>query len=170
MHSRHRILTTVTGFAISGVIGAFLLSGGEATSSAPQTLRSGAAPPTSSHSQSALEGTPSQSAPSLTMLPSRESSPSDGTAAGIAQEPSSSTSTPPNSSRSPFGEAPLHERPAPTPPAEQRAQAEAFVAEDPQDRVLCEKPDGSVTVIIGRRVDPTSKMEPPAAADCRGGK
>ncbi len=47
--------------------------------------------------------------------------------------------------------------------------AEQFVAQDPNHRALCEKPDGTVTVIVSRRVNPTGPMPPPAAG-CRGAR
>ncbi len=73
--------------------------------------------------------------------------------------------------QSPFGPAPESERPAPLPAEEQPTSAEALVAQDPTHRQLCEKPDGSITVIIGRPANPSAPpSSPPAAAGCKGGK
>ena len=71
--------------------------------------------------------------------------------------------------QSPTGEAPASEAATPLAPEQQRQLAEEAVAQDPQHRVLCEKPDGSVTVIVARRVDASAKPAPPAAAGCKGG-
>jgi hypothetical protein len=71
--------------------------------------------------------------------------------------------------QSPAGEAPASEAATPLAPEQQRQLAEDVVAQDPQHRLLCEKPDGSVTVIVARRVDSSAKPAPPAAAGCKGG-
>lgn len=65
-----------------------------------------------------------------------------------------------------------HERVDPLPGgagATARTSATEFVAQNPATRVICEKADGTFTVIIGRRVDPNSDapMSPPAGAGCR---
>lgn len=88
--------------------------------------------------------------------------------AGPSRSPEAAQSSPGSAPQSPFGPAPPSESPAPGPPEEQRRMAEQFVAQDPNHRALCEKPDGTVTVIVSRRVNPTGPMPPPPAAGCRG--
>lgn len=69
---------------------------------------------------------------------------------------------------SPYGQAPESERPTNPSRAEQREMGQRYVDEAPDERILCEKEDGSFTVLVLRKVDKKSQPTAPAEASCKG--
>ena len=107
--------------------------------------------------------------PVMALTTMSSSADSTGPAATATTAPSS----PPDDATSPYGEAPSSEQPQPSggSSADQLKAAQDYVAADPTSRALCRLADGTMTVIVARRVPPiVGPMVPPASAGCVGGK